>query len=170
MRLFGEERKQQDPSGSTGSERVLGRDVVGERHALPRSCTTFSGGRAFTLPDFPEYAPAVSSGVPGTLQRIAISETGWCPRVIEERQSAEISAQLNRSQQRTSDKQGRKCHPHENPVKQAFGTDRELGANSDRESSATRVERAVSGDVGAYINTARHAVRCAEQRRTQDVA
>ena len=57
-----------------------------------------------TLPDFPEYAPAVSSGVPGTLQRIAISETGWCPRVIEERRSAEISAQLNRSQQRTSDK------------------------------------------------------------------
>ena len=82
----------------------LGANVVGERHALPRSCTTFSGGRAFTLPDFPEYAPAVSSGVPGTLQRIAISETGWCPRVIEERRSAEISAQLNRSQQRTSDK------------------------------------------------------------------
>jgi hypothetical protein len=82
----------------------LGANVVGERHALPRSCTTFSGGRAFTLPDFPEYAPAVSSGVPGTLQRIVISETGWCPRVIEERRSAEISAQLNRSQQRTSDK------------------------------------------------------------------
>ena len=26
----------------------LGANVVGERHALPRSCTTFSGGRAFT--------------------------------------------------------------------------------------------------------------------------
>ena len=26
----------------------MGANVVGERHALPRSCTTFSGGRAFT--------------------------------------------------------------------------------------------------------------------------
>ncbi len=44
----------------------------------------------------------------------------WCPRVIEKGRSAETSAQLNRSQQRTSDEQGRKCHPHENPEKQAF--------------------------------------------------
>ena len=49
MRLFGEERKQLvESSLLTGSEWVLGRNVVGERHALPRSCTTFSGGRAFT--------------------------------------------------------------------------------------------------------------------------
>ena len=45
---------------------------------------------------------------------------GYPARVIEKWRSAEISAQLNRSQQRTSDEQGRKCHPHENPVKQAF--------------------------------------------------
>jgi len=50
------------------------------------------------------------------------------------------------------------------------GTDRELSANFDQESSATRVERDVSGDVGAYFNVARHAVKCAEQRRTQDGA
>jgi len=49
----------------------------------------------------------------------------------------------------------------------AAGTDRELSANFDQESSATRVERDVSGDVGAYFNVARHAVKCAEQRRTQ---
>ena len=52
MRLDGVERKPQDPLGSTGSEGPLGADVVGERHALPRSCTTFSGGRAFTI-DYP---------------------------------------------------------------------------------------------------------------------
>ena len=51
-----------------------------------------------------------------------------------------------------------------------IGTDRELSANFDQESSATRVERDVSGDVGAYFNVARHAVKCAEQRRTQDGA
>jgi hypothetical protein len=51
-----------------------------------------------------------------------------------------------------------------------YGTDRELSANFDQESSATRVERDVSGDVGAYFNVARHAVKCAEQRRTQDGA
>jgi hypothetical protein len=51
-----------------------------------------------------------------------------------------------------------------------IGTDRELSANFDRESSATQVERAVSGDVGAHVKAPRHAVRCAEQRRTQDVA
>jgi hypothetical protein len=56
-------------------------------------------------------------------------------------------------------------------VKRRFpGTDRELSANFDQESSATRVERDVSGDVGAYFNVARHAVKCAEQRRTQDGA
>ncbi len=36
-------------------------------------------------------------------------------------------------------------------------TDRELSANFDRESSATRVERAVFRDLGAYVNAARHA-------------
>jgi hypothetical protein len=54
--------------------------------------------------------------------------------------------------------------------KKLLGTDRELSANFDQESSATRVERDVSGDVGAYFNVARHAVKCAEQRRTQDGA
>ena len=50
------------------------------------------------------------------------------------------------------------------------GTDRELSANFDQESSATRVERDGSGDLGAYFNVARHAVKCAEQRRTPDGA
>ena len=47
MRLFGEERKQlveivstQDRNGS------LGANVVGERHALPRSCTTLVAERS----------------------------------------------------------------------------------------------------------------------------
>ena len=34
--------------GPRGRNGPLGANVVGERHALPRSCTTFSGGRAFT--------------------------------------------------------------------------------------------------------------------------
>ncbi len=36
--------------GPRGRNGPLGANVVGERHALPRSCTTFSGGRAFTQP------------------------------------------------------------------------------------------------------------------------
>ena len=42
------------------------------------------------------------------------------------------------------------------------GTDREFSASFDRESSATRVERAVSGAVGADFSVARHAAKCAE--------
>ena len=34
--------------GPRGRNGPLGANVVGERHVLPRSCTTFSGGRAFT--------------------------------------------------------------------------------------------------------------------------
>ena len=37
-----------------------------------------------------------------------------------------------------------------------------LGASFDRENSATRPGRAVSGAVGARTNLARHAVKCAE--------
>ena len=49
MRLFGVDRKPQDPPGSTGSERALGRSTR-QGTGLPRSCTTFSDGRAFTIP------------------------------------------------------------------------------------------------------------------------
>ena len=48
MRLFGEERKQRGAIATRDRNGSLGANVVGERHALPRSCTTFSGGRAFT--------------------------------------------------------------------------------------------------------------------------
>ena len=34
--------------GPRGRNGPLGANVVGERDALPKSCTTFSGGRAFT--------------------------------------------------------------------------------------------------------------------------
>ena len=46
-------RSREKTTGSTlgprGRNGPLGANVVGERHALPRSCTTFSGGRAFTM-------------------------------------------------------------------------------------------------------------------------
>ncbi len=47
----------QDRNGS------LGANVVGERHALPRSCTTFSGGRAFTEPNAGKDARRKKSGL-----------------------------------------------------------------------------------------------------------
>ena len=50
------------------------------------------------------------------------------------------------------------------------GTDREISASFDRESSATQVDRAMRGKVSAYANLARHAVRCAGQRQRQSVA
>jgi hypothetical protein len=50
------------------------------------------------------------------------------------------------------------------------GTDREISAGFDRESSATRVDRTMCGETSAYVNLARHAVRCAGQRWRQSVA
>src|SRR5208337_1563834 len=44
--------------GPRGRNGPLGANVVGERHALPRSCTTFSGGRAFTTITPPALASA----------------------------------------------------------------------------------------------------------------
>jgi hypothetical protein len=44
--------------GPRGRNGPLGANVVGERHALPRSCTTFSGGRAFTIPSPSSREPA----------------------------------------------------------------------------------------------------------------
>jgi hypothetical protein len=46
----------------------------------------------------------------------------------------------------------------------------EISAGFDRESSATRVDRAMCGEMSAYVNLARHAVRCAGQRWRQSVA
>ena len=50
------------------------------------------------------------------------------------------------------------------------GTEQKFSAKFDRESSATHVEGASSGEVSAYTNAARHAVRCAEQLQTDSVA
>jgi hypothetical protein len=55
-------------------------------------------------------------------------------------------------------------------AEQLVGTDREFSALFDRESSTTRVKRPVSGEVGAHVSVTRHAVKCAEQRRTCDGA
>jgi hypothetical protein len=51
-------------------------------------------------------------------------------------------------------------------------TDREIeiSASFDRESSATQIDRVMCDNVSAYANPARHAVRCAGQRRRQSVA
>jgi hypothetical protein len=50
------------------------------------------------------------------------------------------------------------------------GTDREISARFDRETSATQVDRAMCSKVSALVNLARYAVRRAGQRRRQSVA
>jgi hypothetical protein len=51
-----------------------------------------------------------------------------------------------------------------------LGTDREISARFDRESTAAQADRAMCRKVSAYANLARHAVRCAGRRRRQSVA
>jgi hypothetical protein len=51
-----------------------------------------------------------------------------------------------------------------------YDTDREIRAGVDRETSATRVDRAICGETSAYVNPARRAVRCAGQHWRQSVA
>jgi hypothetical protein len=50
------------------------------------------------------------------------------------------------------------------------GTEQKFSARFDRESSATRLELAVSDEVGAHVSVARHAAKCAGQRRMQNVS
>ena len=53
-------------------------------------------------------------------------------------------------------------HDHHKAEKVTHGTD--------RESSATRIDRAMGGETSAYVDLVRYAVRCAGQRWRQSVA
>jgi hypothetical protein len=46
----------------------------------------------------------------------------------------------------------------------------EISASFEQENGATRGGQAMSGEVGAYSGATRHAVKCAEQGRTHDLA
>ena len=50
------------------------------------------------------------------------------------------------------------------------GTGLENSAGFERESGATGASRGVSGVLGAFVSVARHAVKCAEELRTDVVA
>jgi hypothetical protein len=50
------------------------------------------------------------------------------------------------------------------------GTDLNLGASFDRESSATGSGRTVSAELNAYRHPAQHAVKCAEEPPTRIVS
>ncbi len=65
--------------GPRGRNGPLGANVVGERHALPRSCTTFSGGRAFTFFQGAGIVPLLLNnltGMPEDSLCIALPRTG----------------------------------------------------------------------------------------------
>ncbi len=85
----------------------LGANVVGERHALPRSCTTFSGGRAFTddLPLFSGLGEVragrrFSRRAPSPTRYPVIEWNNATPRFVLSRRRMEIQPCRQQSQSR----------------------------------------------------------------------
>jgi hypothetical protein len=60
--------------------------------------------------------------------------------------------------------------PTKGEEKHLLGTDLNLGASFDRESSATGSSRTVPAELRAYPHLARHAVKCAEEPRIRIVS